>query len=87
VLGITTTLPFFARVLRHPEFVAGDIDTGFVARMMAEPCEPAAEAVEIAVMAAAIRALQDRQSTRVQAPASGGVSAWRATAWRDLGTP
>ena len=37
VLGIHTTLPFFGRVLRHPDFVAGDYDTGFVARFLAEP--------------------------------------------------
>src|SRR5262249_19571678 len=36
VLGITTTLPFFDRVLRHPAFLAGDLDTGFVERHLAE---------------------------------------------------
>ena len=36
VLGITTTLPFFDRVLRHPAFVSGDFDTGFVERHLAE---------------------------------------------------
>jgi acetyl-CoA carboxylase biotin carboxylase subunit len=87
VLGITTTLPFFARVLRHPEFMAGDFDTGFVARVMAEPAGPSEDAAEIAVVAAAVQALRDRQANRAEAPSAHAVSAWRGTAWRDLGTP
>ncbi len=30
--GVTTTIPFLARVIRHPDFVAGNIDTRFLAR-------------------------------------------------------
>ncbi|HSM15463.1 MAG TPA: hypothetical protein VK845_00510, partial [Gemmatimonadales bacterium] len=30
--GPTTTIPFLARVLRHPDFVAGKIDTNFLER-------------------------------------------------------
>jgi acetyl-CoA carboxylase biotin carboxylase subunit len=30
--GITTTIPFLARVIRHPAFVAGDVDTRFLER-------------------------------------------------------
>ncbi|MCA9721796.1 MAG: acetyl-CoA carboxylase biotin carboxylase subunit, partial [Gemmatimonadetes bacterium] len=30
--GVTTTIPFLARVIRHPAFVAGDIDTKFLER-------------------------------------------------------
>ena len=30
--GVTTTIPFLARVIRHPDFVAGDIDTKFLER-------------------------------------------------------
>jgi acetyl-CoA carboxylase, biotin carboxylase subunit len=86
VLGITTTLPFFARVLRHPAFLAGDIDTGFVERFRAD-LAPVEEdgAWEVAVAAAAVRALRDREAARREAaPASGALSAWRASAWRDL---
>ncbi|HEV7503003.1 MAG TPA: acetyl-CoA carboxylase biotin carboxylase subunit, partial [Vicinamibacteria bacterium] len=63
VLGITTTLPFFARVLRDPEFLAGDLDTGFVERFQAREAGVSAEGrfprdvTDIAVAAAAIRAL------------------------------
>ena len=30
--GVTTTIPFLARVIRHPDFVAGRIDTRFLER-------------------------------------------------------
>ncbi len=30
--GITTTIPFLARVIRHPDFVAGRVDTKFLER-------------------------------------------------------
>ncbi|MFQ5689769.1 MAG: acetyl-CoA carboxylase biotin carboxylase subunit [Gemmatimonadota bacterium] len=33
VEGVSTTIPFLRRVLSHPEFAAGDVDTGFVERM------------------------------------------------------
>jgi len=88
VLGITTTLPFFDRVLRHPAFVAGDIDTGFIERYKAElGSAPSDEVRDIAVVAAAVRALRDRASARAEpsAAGSGSGSAWRRRDWRDLG--
>ncbi len=36
VVGVATNLPFHARVLAHPEFQAGGVDTGFVARLLTE---------------------------------------------------
>jgi acetyl-CoA carboxylase biotin carboxylase subunit len=39
--GIPTTLPFLRRIVDDPAFVRGDVDTGFVARMMAEDSVPA----------------------------------------------
>jgi acetyl-CoA carboxylase biotin carboxylase subunit len=87
VLGITTTLPFFERVLRHPAFVSGDIDTGFIERHLGElRSAPSDEDRDMAVVAAAVRALRDRQSARAQGPVpAGATSAWRASGWRDLG--
>jgi acetyl-CoA carboxylase, biotin carboxylase subunit len=32
VSGIKTTLPFFRQIVRDPEFIAGQLDTGFIAR-------------------------------------------------------
>jgi acetyl-CoA carboxylase biotin carboxylase subunit len=89
VLGITTTLPFFDRVLRHPAFMAGDVDTGFIERHRSELFAPPGEDVrEMAVIAAVVRAMRERASARAQPSAvSGTVSPWRAQAWRDLGRP
>jgi acetyl-CoA carboxylase biotin carboxylase subunit len=87
VLGIRTTLPFFGRVLRDPEFLAGDYDTGYVARFLATPAPPPSEAsCEAAVIAAAVRAVRERQAARLQTTAAvGAASAWRTRSWRDLG--
>ncbi|MBL8979517.1 MAG: acetyl-CoA carboxylase biotin carboxylase subunit [Gemmatimonadetes bacterium] len=30
--GVTTTIPFLSRIIRHPEFVAGQVDTKFLER-------------------------------------------------------
>ena len=30
--GVTTTIPFLSRVIRHPDFVSGKIDTKFLER-------------------------------------------------------
>jgi acetyl-CoA carboxylase biotin carboxylase subunit len=30
--GPTTTIPFLARVIRHPDFVSGEVDTKFLER-------------------------------------------------------
>jgi acetyl-CoA carboxylase biotin carboxylase subunit len=60
VLGIKTTIPFFRRVVDHPDFVAGRIDTGFIDRALAEGIlsedEPSAELERVAVLAAALDA-------------------------------
>jgi acetyl-CoA carboxylase biotin carboxylase subunit len=39
--GVPTTIPFLRRILDDRHFVEGDVDTGFVARMMAEESQGA----------------------------------------------
>ncbi len=34
--GITTTVPFYQELIEHPDFVKGDIDTGFIERFLKE---------------------------------------------------
>jgi acetyl-CoA carboxylase, biotin carboxylase subunit len=34
--GPRTNLPFLRRIINHPDFIKGDFDTGFVARMLSE---------------------------------------------------
>jgi len=31
--GIHTSIPLHQRILKHPDFIAGKIDTGFLGRM------------------------------------------------------
>jgi acetyl-CoA carboxylase biotin carboxylase subunit len=34
--GIRTNIPFLRRIINHPDFISGDFDTGFVARLLSE---------------------------------------------------
>jgi acetyl-CoA carboxylase biotin carboxylase subunit len=84
VVGIKTTLPFFERVLHHPDFLAGDFDTSFVEKAFAESDRKRARPLEVAVAAAAISAFRERQATRlVSANGDGTPSPWRAAALRE----
>ncbi len=78
ITGIKTTLPFFDRALRHPAFVEGDYDTGFVARLQAEP-DPRTRATEVALAVAAVAAYRARRQSRVP---SGSPEAPSSLWWR-----
>ena len=39
VSGIKTTIPFHKKIVNHPDFIAGNMDTGLIERMMAEDKE------------------------------------------------
>ena len=91
VRGIETNLPFHRRCLRHPAFVAGDYDTGFIGREAAA-LAPSADADE--TLAAMLAATLDRVVGRpagataaltAEVPASSAPSAWRGggNGWRD----
>jgi acetyl-CoA carboxylase biotin carboxylase subunit len=82
VVGIKTTLPFFARVLRDPAFAAGDYDTSLVDTMLASAGGRPDRAVDVAVAAAAIRAFEERRQAR-GAPVAAAVAAWRAAGRRE----
>lgn len=36
IAGIRTNIPFFRYILKHPDFVAGHLDTGFIDRLLSE---------------------------------------------------
>lgn len=82
VFGIETTIPFFRRVLEHPDFLAGRIDTGFIDRALAEGIlsedAPSPELERVALLAAALHA-GGNGSAR---PAATGAheSAWKSAA-------
>jgi len=77
VLGIKTTLPFFERVLRHPDFVAGAIDTSFVERLGPDPRAELDRPRRVAVVAAAVRAYQQRRAASRAGVAAPAPAAWR----------
>ena len=58
IFGIKTNIPFFRRVLEHPDFVAGHLDTGFIDRVLAaglmEEAPPSPEEERVAMLAAAL---------------------------------
>ncbi|HEY4185593.1 MAG TPA: acetyl-CoA carboxylase biotin carboxylase subunit [Polyangia bacterium] len=78
--GIRTNLAFHRRVMRHPAFVAGEYDTGFIERHKADLLPPALDD-ESALFVAVGAAL----TARAAAPAAGGVldsAAVQPSAWR-----
>jgi acetyl-CoA carboxylase biotin carboxylase subunit len=86
LLGIKTTLPFFERVLRDGPFVAGEYDTGLVARLQAEPTPDAdTRPWRAALAAAAIQAYRQQRATRLVSAeaATGSGSAWQRAGWRE----
>ncbi|HEV2348743.1 MAG TPA: acetyl-CoA carboxylase biotin carboxylase subunit [Terriglobia bacterium] len=77
VSGIQTNIPFFCRLLDHPEFVAARIDTGFIDRALEggllsanAPEDPKAE--EAALLAAALHALRKNNLPGARAPQTSG---------------
>jgi acetyl-CoA carboxylase biotin carboxylase subunit len=85
LLGIRTTLPFFDRVLRDPAFVAGDFDTSFADSLLARADDRPERPAEVAAIAAAIRAFEERRRSRTHAVAPA-PSAWRAAGRREAHT-
>jgi acetyl/propionyl-CoA carboxylase alpha subunit len=59
--GIKTNLPFHRKVMRHPAFIAGETDTGFIERHKAAllPATPDEEAAELAAIIAAAHAREN----------------------------
>jgi acetyl-CoA carboxylase, biotin carboxylase subunit len=85
LLGIKTTLPFFERLLRHPDYVAGRIDTSFVERLGPGTGEDAERPWPIAVAAAAIRAFEQRRSAAMAPSAAvAAPSPWRLAGRTEL---
>ncbi len=82
ILGVQTNVPFFRRILEHPDFVAGRIDTGFIDRSLAAGLmveEPSStEEEQIALLAAALHVERARNSRP-------GVEAPAASAWKRAG--
>ena len=70
VAGITTTLPFFRRVVRDEEFIAGQLDTGFIERFnvrqdKAASMEATSLESDMAIVAGALEYLKQRSQSSV----------------------
>jgi propionyl-CoA carboxylase alpha chain len=76
--GVTTNRDLLVRILRHPEFLSADIDTGFLTRH--DPAVLGAPKATAAVeqLHALAAALAGQSQRRRQAPVLGGLpSGWR----------
>jgi acetyl-CoA carboxylase biotin carboxylase subunit len=83
VKGITTNIAYLKAVLSHPEFVAGDYDTGFLERAKKDlfPA-PDAHLTQVALLAAALHAHE--RDGRLAKEAAFARSA-EDSAWRQIG--
>ncbi len=75
VEGIDTTIPFFTFIMNHPDFQAGNFDTGFIDRILPElTFERDKMHLDAAIAAAAILAFEESQQVRLP---EGDDSPWK----------
>jgi acetyl-CoA carboxylase, biotin carboxylase subunit len=76
IQGIRTNIPFFRRVLEHPDFVAGRLDTGFIDRVLAsglmEEEPPPEEEKLVALLAGVLHAEQNNAASPAPAATNNG---------------
>ena len=84
VVGPATNLPFLARILAHPVFESGEFDIGWVEGDLAREGPREEARWEIAAVAAAIAAFEERRTASRAAGATGAaVPVWRRAGWDD----
>ncbi len=81
ILGLMTNIPFLLRILEHPRFRAGEIDTGFLDREGASLAAAATPASSPSAVRAALDAAA-HTSTAVASPTLAGDPWETFTAWR-----
>ncbi len=84
IAGVASNLDLLYRIAAHPDFAAGGIDTGFIARhadeLLAPPGSPPPEA--LAVAALGVLAEEAAQGARMAAASADPFSPWHArTGW------
>ncbi len=87
VKGIKTSIPFHQRVIRHPKFLEGHYDTGFIETYLSEKEPDTAETGEArrtAVMLAAIAAYRrdKEQAERMQPSKKAAEDPWKSAGRR-----
>jgi acetyl-CoA carboxylase biotin carboxylase subunit len=84
IQGIHTTIPFFRRVLEHPDFVAGRLDTGFIDRVLAAGLiqdEPPSEEEERVALLAALLDAERNSGAKQSTPTSN--NGWKQAGRQD----
>jgi acetyl-CoA carboxylase biotin carboxylase subunit len=87
VEGIKTNIPFHQRVLRHPDFLAGEFDTTFIDdRFLTADREPACPDADRALIAAAVLAYVEEEAAALRTVgAPGDLGGGGSVAWRKAG--
>jgi acetyl-CoA carboxylase biotin carboxylase subunit len=82
--GIRTNLAFHRQVMRHPQFIAGQYDTGFIERHKAQltPPSPDEETAVLAAIAAAAQALRTGGGAPADLDLALDQSQVQPSAWR-----
>jgi 3-methylcrotonyl-CoA carboxylase alpha subunit len=85
IVGLTTNVAFLRRVVLHPAFAAGDVDTGFIARHRAElvPEPTPISDRMLGLVALGILLLRQRHAAEQARASADPYSPWHlATGWR-----
>lgn len=83
--GIKTTLPFFREVMNDPEFISGELDTGFISRFNERKVEAQIDQTnsDIAIIAAVIEFASEANESSVVS-GSRQLSSWVRSGWESL---
>jgi len=82
VIGPTVNVAFHRWALRHPLFIAGDIDTGFIEREFTPAVLQSDAGEQVALIGAAIAATERARARKASAAASPGAPGSR---WLEMG--
>jgi pyruvate carboxylase subunit A len=86
LIGPATTIPFHKALLRHPEFIKGNLSTHFLAEHMPTlEARPSAEAVRYAALIAALEGDRGGPSPGSPGPAEADNVWRRAGRWAAVG--
>ncbi|HZX10004.1 MAG TPA: acetyl-CoA carboxylase biotin carboxylase subunit [Acidobacteriota bacterium] len=77
VYGIVTIIPFFKRILFHPDFYKGNYNTHFLEKLEKEAEELEVEEQKVALIAAGIKSYKDSLKYSVKSGDKKTVSNWK----------
>jgi acetyl-CoA carboxylase, biotin carboxylase subunit len=84
VVGVATNIPYLQQILDHPDFISGDVDTGFLDRHQVFAAEPLIEQQELAEIAALllVTGKEPEHAESSNGVASNGHRPAKASEWR-----